>query len=86
MEEYEINNEKGETDDLTELKEIHIKNDVKDYCLNLRFTEEKIKFSINDNEEMISMKYVRVMNLKEIKGLNKIFYYINSFYDFYDYL
>ena len=86
MEEYEINNEKGETDDLIELKEIHIKNDGKDYCLNLKFTDEKIKLSINYNEEMISMKYVREMNLKEIKGLNKIFYYINSFYDFYDYL
>ena len=86
MEDYEIINEKGETPNLTELKEIHIKNNGKDYCLNLRFTDKKIKFSINDNEEMISMKYVREMNLKEIKGLNKVFYYINSFYDFYAYL
>ena len=86
MEEVSILPEKGETFDAPNFEPIKIQQNEINYILNIEINEDKITFSINDKEQFPSINYVRKISLKEIKELNKVFYVINSFNDFYDYL
>ena len=57
-----------------------------EYSLNVKYKEEIITFSIYVKNELLYDNYIRNMNFKEIKKLNKLFNILNSFSEFYDYL
>ena len=86
MDECEINFEKGETEENNNFESISIIQNNINYILNIETKEDKIIFSINDQEKFPSVSYSKEMALNEIKELNNVFNEINSFYNFYDYL
>ena len=86
MEEYQLNTGKGETIDIVNFAPIHLETNEIKYDLNIETSVDNITFSINDKRQFPSVNYIRTMSLKDIKDLNKVFYLINSFNDFYDYL
>ena len=73
-------------DNIINYEPIKIKHDELEYDLNIKSKGEIITFSINVKKQLLYDNYIRTMNFKEIKQLNKIFYVLNSFNDFYDYL
>ena len=54
--------------------------------MDIESQENKITFTINDKTKIPSVYYVRTLTFEEIKNLNQVFYILNSFNDFYDYL
>ena len=86
MDECEINFEKGETEENNNFDSIVITQNNINYYLNIETKDDKIIFSINDQEKFPSVNYSKEMILNEIKELNNVFNEINSFYNFYDYL
>ena len=78
--------EKKEARDNANFEPIIIElKDIK-YILNIETNKENIIFYIYDKNQFPSIKYIKTMTFKEIKELNKVFYVLNSFNDFYDYL
>ena len=73
-------------DNIINYEPIKIKHDELEYDLNIKSKGEIITFSINVKKQLLYDNYIRTMNFKEIKELNKVFYVLNSFNDFYDYL
>ena len=65
---------------------IKIEQDNNNYCLNIGINEDIIRFSIIDKEKLQSVNYIKTMSFQEIKTLNKIFFGLSSFNDFYEYL
>ena len=65
---------------------IKIEQDNNNYYLNIGVNEDIIRFSIIDKENILSVNYIKIMSFQEIKGLNKIFFGLISFNDFYEYL
>ena len=86
MDECEINFEKGETEENNNFDSIVITQNNINYYLNIETKDDKIIFSINDQEKFPFVNYSKEMILNEIKDLNNVFNEINSFYNFYDYL
>ena len=86
MEEYQINVEKGETEEKVNFEPIIIEQNGVKYILNLEVNGDKITFSINDKEQFPSVNYIRTMSFQEIKKLNDNFNILNSFNDFYEHL
>ena len=82
MEDYQINEDKGETEEKINLESIIISQNNIKYILNIEANEDKITFSINDKKQFPSINYIRTMSLKEIKILNNIFKVFKSFNDF----
>ena len=81
-----ICSEKGEAIKIVKLNPLLIvQNEIK-FELNIEINKNKITFCINDKSKLPSINYIRTMNLDEIKELNGVFYILNSFKDFYDYL
>ena len=85
MEECPIT-DKGETSETIEFNPIQIEQDESKYELNIQNKNNMIKFSIIDKSIFPSVNYIRKMQFKEIRELNKIFNLLNSFNEFYDYL
>ena len=89
MEEIEIINEKGETDDIVEIYDfpsLKIEQDNIIYELNFKFEKNDIFLSTYDKEKYPFVQYKRKLSLKELKDLNKVFGKLNSLNGFYDYL
>ena len=86
MEEYQINVEKGETEEKVNFEPIIIEQNGIQYVLNLEVNGDKITFFINDKEQFLSINYLRTMSFNEIKKLNDNFNILNSFNDFYEHL
>jgi len=89
MEEIEIINEKGETDDIVEIYDfpsLKIEQDNIIYELNFKFEKNDIILSTYDKEKYPFVQYKRKLSLKELKDLNKVFGKLNSLNGFYDYL
>ena len=86
MEDFQINEDKGETEEKINFESIIISQNNIKYILNIEANEDKITFSINDKEQFPSIDYIRTMSLKEIKNLNNIFKVFKSFNDVYEYL
>ena len=84
MEENLINISKKEN--IINLEPIKIEQNNNIYVLNIAVNKDIIIFSINDIEQLLSINYIKTMNFKEIKELNKVFYVLNSINDFYEYL
>ena len=79
--------DKEEKDDnIINYEPIKIKQNEIEYNLKIKSKGEIITFSINVKKQLLYDNYIRTMNFKEIKELNKVFYVLNSFNDFYDYL
>ena len=85
MEECPIT-DKGETSETIEFNTIQIEQDESKYELNIQKKDDMIKFSIIDKSIFPSVNYIRKMNFKEIRELNKIFNLLNTLNEFYDYL
>ena len=81
-----ISSNKGETIETKKFDSIQIEQNENKYDLNIESKGDDIIFSINDKSQFPSINYIRAMNFKEIKDLNKVFSLLNSFNDFYDYL
>ena len=86
MEEYQLSPHQGETVESVNYAPIQIVQNKIIYNLYIESQENKITFSINDKNQIPSVYYVRTLTLEEIKNLNQVFYILNSFNDFYDYL
>ena len=86
MEEISIEPEYGETEQIIKYKPIIIEQNNIRYILDIEKNQDKIIFSINNKEEFPSINYIKTMNFKEIKELNKAFSVLNSFNNFYDYI
>ena len=87
MEKFQNIIDKEEKDDnIINYEPIKIKQDKLEYNLNIKSTGEIITFSISVKKQLLYDNYIRTMDFKEIKELNKVFYVLNSFNDFYDYL
>ena len=84
MEENLINISKKEN--IINLEPIKIEQNNNIYYLNIAVNKDIIIFSINDIDQLLSINYIKSMNFKEIKELNKVFYVLNSINDFYEYL
>ena len=84
MEENLINISKKEN--IINLEPIKIEQNNNIYYLNIAVNKDIIIFSISDIEQLLSINYIKSMNFKEIKELNKVFYVLNSINDFYEYL
>ena len=74
------------TENIVNLAPIKIEDNNNNYFLNIGINNDIINFSINDKEQLLSINYIKTMNFKEIKDLNKGFSILNSINDFYDYL
>ena len=77
MEEIEIINEKGETDDIVEIYDfpsLKIEQDNIIYELNFKFEKNDIILSTYDKEKYPFVQYKRKLSLKELKDLNKASY------------
>ena len=86
MEEYQLTSDHDETNEKINYAPIQIEQNQIIYNLNIESKGNKITFSINDKNQIPSVYYVRTLTLEEIKNLNQVFYILNSFNDFYDYL
>ena len=86
MEKYQINPQKGETEELINFAPIKIEQNEIEYNLIIENKENMITFSINDKNQFPSVNYIKSMIFKEIIGLNLEFKNLNSPNDFYDYL
>ena len=86
MEEYQINPQKGETEELINFAPIKIEQNEIIYNLTIENKENMITFSINDKNQFPSVNYIKSILFKEIIGLNLEFKNLNSPNDFYDYL
>ena len=86
MKECQNIEEKKETRDNANFEPIIIELKDFKYILNIETNKDNIIFYINDKNQFPSIKYIKTMSFKEIKELNKVFYILNSFNDFYDYL
>jgi len=86
MEELSVSILKGETENIINYEPIKIEQNEINYILNIEEIEDKITFSIDDNEQLPSINYKRTMTFQEIKKLDSIFLDLNSFNEFYDYL
>ena len=84
MEQYEYEEEKGETAELYE--PIHINQNEKNYILNFEIKENNLFLSLNDKEEFFSVNYTRKMNLKEFIKLNPEMKGFNTYNSLYNYL
>jgi len=73
-------------ENIINLDPIKIEYNNNNYILNISINNDIINFSINDKEQLLSINYIKTMNFKEIKDLNKVFSLLNSINDFYDYL
>ena len=73
-------------ENIINLAPIKIEYNNNNYFLNIGINNDIINFSINDKEQLLSINYIKTMNFKEIKDLNKGFSLLNSINDFYDYL
>ena len=73
-------------ENIINLAPIKIEYNNNNYYLNISINNDIINFSINDKEKLLSINYIKTMNFKEIKDLNKGFSLFNSINDFYDYL
>ena len=71
MEECPIT-DKGKTSETIEFNTIQIEQDKSKYELNIQNKDDMIKFSIIDKSIFPSVNYIRKMNFKEIRELNKI--------------
>ena len=86
MEDITININQGETDNIINYEPIKIKQNETEYNLNLKSKGEMIIFSMIVKKQLLYYNYIRKISFKEIKELNKIFYDLNSFDEFYNYL
>lgn len=86
MEEYQLTSDHDETNEKINYAPIQIEQNQIIYNLNIESKGNKITFSINDKNQIPSVYYIRTLTLEEIKNLNQVFYILNSFNDFYDYL
>ena len=86
MEEFPINFDQGETENIINYEPIKLKQNDKEYNLNIKSKGEMITFSINVKKELLYDNYIKKISFKEIKKLNKVFLVLNSFNEFYDYL
>ena len=86
MEEYQLTSDHDETNEKINYAPIQIEQNQIIYNLNIESKGNKITFSINDKNQIPSVYYVRTLTLEEIKNLNQVFYILNSFNVFYDYL
>ena len=86
MEEYQLNKDKGETEEIKKFDAIQIKQNELKYDLNIETQENTIYFTTKDKNQLPYINYKRSMSFKEIKASNKKFDAYNSFNDFYDYL
>ena len=84
MEEYEYEEEKGETVELYE--PIHINQNEKNYILNFEIKENNFVLSLKDTEEFFSVNYTRKMKLKELIKLNNEMKSFNTYNSLYNYL
>ena len=73
-------------DNIINYEPIKIKQNEIEYNLKIKSKGEIITFLINVKKQLLYDNYIKTMNFKEIKELNKVFYVLNSFNDFYDYL
>ena len=81
-----ISFEQGETDNIINYEPIKIKQNEIEYNLNIKSKGEMITFSINVKKQLLYDNYIKKINFKEIKKLNKVFYVLNTFNEFYDFL
>ena len=80
MEKFQNIIDKEEKDDyIINYEPIKIKQDKLEYNLNIKSTGEIITFSISVKKQLLYDNYIRTMDFKEIKELNKVFYVLNSF-------
>ena len=86
MEQFPISFDQGETDNIINYEPIKLKQNDKEYNLNIKSKGEMITFSINVKKELLYDNYIKKISFKEIKKLNKVFLVLNSFNEFYDYL
>ena len=86
MEELSVSILNGETETIINYEPIKIEQNQIIYILNIEEIEDKIIFSIDDKEQLPSINYKRTMTFQEIKKLDSIFFDLNSFKEFYDYL
>ena len=86
MEEFPISFDQGETNNIINYEPIKLKQNEKEYNLNIKSKGEMITFSINVKKELLYDNYIKKISFKEIKKLNKVFLVLNSFNEFYDYL
>ena len=68
------------------LKPIKIEQDNKSYILTIKIEADEMTFNISDSNDKECLYYIRSMKLNEIKEMHKVFYVLNSFNDFYEYL
>ena len=73
-------------ENIINLDPIKIEKDNNNYYLNIGVNKDKIVLSLKDKEQLLSINYIKTMNIQEIKDLNKAFYVLNSFNEFYEYL
>ena len=83
MNELQLRKDKN---DIINFEQIQIELNRIKYDLNIKVKENKIVFSIYEQEQFPAVNYERTMDLKEIKDLNIALSGIYSFNDFYDYL
>jgi len=86
MENLTISYDQGETDDIIYYEPIKLKQNEKEYNLNIKSKGEMITFSINVKKELLYYNYLKKISFREIKKLNKVFSDLNSFNEFYGYL
>ena len=86
MEEFPISFDQGETNNIINYEPIKLKQNEKEYNLNIKSKGEMITFSINVKKELLYDNYIKKISFKEIKKLNKVFHDLNLFNEFYDYL
>jgi len=73
-------------ENIINLDPIKIEKNNNNYFLNIGVNKDKIVLSLKDKEQLLSINYIKTMNIQEIKDLNKSFYVLNSFNEFYEYL
>ena len=86
MEEFPISFDQGETENIINYEPIKLKQNDKEYNLDIKSKGDMITFSIKVKKELLYDNYIKKISFKEIKKLNKVFYVLNSFNEFYDYL
>ena len=86
MEQFPISFDQGETENIINYEPIKLKQNDKEYNLDIKSKGDMITFSIKVKKELLYDNYIKKISFKEIKKLNKVFHDLNSFKEFYDYL